>query len=139
MLRNWLEKLIYKWALKNFTVDNLKLIIDRCLAYLKVQAAETENVVDDWAIEVLETILNDNSKLQVIYDWINQFIQPCQDGVCRASAPSPAQYDELALAVMNAGETSTTCKAVPPSVILAVLQMFVPVIVRYWRSVEQEK
>ena len=134
MLKEWLETFIIRWALKNFTVENLRLVLDRCVAYLKVRAAETGTPVDDWAIEILESIVTDESKLQIIYDWIDRFIHPCPDGVCRSAAvPTEEQYKDLTFAVLNAGD-NTICKAIPIGAIESILRLIIPVLIEYWRK-----
>lgn len=134
MLKEWLETFIIRWALKNFTVENLRLVLDRCVAYLKVRAAETGTPVDDWAIEILESIVADDSKLQIIYDWIDRLIHPCPDGVCRSAVvPTEEQYKDLTFAVLNAGD-NTICKAIPIGAIESILRLIIPVLIEYWRK-----
>lgn len=135
MIKQWLEQLLLRWAMKNFTIGNLRLLIDRVVAFLKVRAAETDTVADDWAIDALESILKDESKLTVIYDWINRFIKPEEDGVCRAVAePTDEQFDELAQAVSAAGIPENNCASIPVKEIESILRIILPVIIDYFRK-----
>lgn len=132
MLKNWLEKYIVAWAVQQLTIDNLKLVLSRCLEYLKVKAYQSEMKLDDWAIEILESIVADDEKMLVLYNWIMTFI-PKTDGICRAF-PNEPQMEELASQLMNAGENSQVCKSIPIVGWETLLEMIIPFLVEYWRK-----
>ena len=132
MLKQWLEKYIISWAVQQLTIDNLKLVLSRCLEYLKVKAYQSEMKLDDWAIEILESIVNDDAKLLVIYNWILKYISPT-DGVCLA-LPDDIDVKPLGEKVLAAGENPQVCKAIPAECWSALLQMIIPFLVEYWRK-----
>ena len=131
MLKKWMEKYIVAWAVQQLTIDNLKLVLSRCLEYLKVKAYQSEMKLDDWTIEILESIVNNEEKMLVIYNWLRQFVAP-SDGVCRA-LPSDADLKPLGEQVMTAGENPQVCKAIPADAWTALLRMVIPFLVEYWR------
>ena len=131
MLKQWLEKYIVKWAVQQFTLENLQAILVRCVAYLRVKAAESETAIDDWAIDILEGIVNDSEKMDVLYLWLKSFIA---GNVCTAN-PSLDQEKELIQDLILAGGTDgKNCKAIPPAVYEAVLNMILPILIEFWRQ-----
>lgn len=129
MLKEWLQKYIVKWAVQQFTLENLQAILVRCVAYLRVKAAESETAIDDWAIEVLDGIVNDKTKLDVLYQWLYSFIAK---GVC--SAPSLDSQKALIQDLRLLDCDKQVCKAIPPAVYEAVLNMIIPFLIEWWRS-----
>ena len=131
MLKQWLEKYIVKWAVQQFTLENLQAILVRCVAYLRVKAAESETAIDDWGIEILDGIVNDTDKLKVLYQWLYSFIA---GNVCTAN-PSLDQEKELIQDLILAGGTDgKNCKAISPAVYEAVLNMILPILIEFWRQ-----
>ena len=131
MLKRWIEQYIVKWAVEQFTIENLKLILARCVEFLKVKSYETENYVDDWAVEILEGLVNDENKMKILYDWLYSYIAP---GVCKAA---PALEDEKTLIndLIAAGEADgKECKAIPVSTWEAVLNLVIPFLIEFWRQ-----
>ncbi len=131
MLKDWLQKYIVKWAVQQFTLENLQAILVRCVAYLRVKAAESETQLDDWGVEILEGIVNDTDKLKVLYQWLYSFVAK---GVCTAN-PSLDQEKELIQDLILAGGTDgKNCKAIPPAAWEAVLNMIIPILIEFWRQ-----
>ena len=130
MLKQWLEKYIVKWAVQQFTLENLQAILVRCVAYLRVKAAESETAIDDWAIDILEGIVNDSEKMDVLYLWLKSFIA---GNVCAAN-PSIDQEKELINELISLNDVDEQCKAIPPAVYEAVLNMILPILIEWWRK-----
>ena len=130
MLKQWLEKYIVKWAVQQFTLKNLQAILIRCVAYLRVKAAESETEIDDWGIEILEGIVNDTDKLKVLYLWLQSFIS---NGVCGAN-PSLDQEKELIRDLQLADCDKCKCSSIPSAVYEAVLNMIIPFLIEWWRN-----
>lgn len=131
MLKKWLEQYIIKWAVEQFTLENLKLILTRCVEFLKVKSYETENYVDDWVVEILEGIVNDDKKMTILYEWLYSYVTP---GVCKAA---PTLDDEKALiAELIAVDEADgkECKAIPASTWEAVLNLVIPLLIEFWRQ-----
>lgn len=140
MLKRWLMKYLVNWAVEQFTFENLKLILSRSLEYFKVKAYESEMKLDEWAIEILEMIVNDDAKLRTIYDWMSRWIPTGDNGVCSTAAePSDEQLKALGAATMRAGfdkdaDVPDNCKAIPVEAWAALMRMFVPYLIEWWRS-----
>lgn len=130
MLRNWLEKYIVRWAVEKFTLENLQAILIRCVAYLRVKAAETETEIDDFGVEILEGIVNDTEKLKLLYNWLRSFIEK---GICGAN-PTLDQETELIRDLQLADCDKCKCSTIPANVYEAVLNMIIPTLIAWWRS-----
>lgn len=130
MLKQWLEKYIVRWAVQQFTLENLQAILVRCVAYLRVKAAESETEIDDWAIEILDGIVNDTEKLKVLYLWLQQFIAK---GVCGAN-PTLDEEKSLIQDLRLLDCDKRNCSAIPAAVYEAVLNMILPFLIEWWRS-----
>ena len=130
MLKQGLEKYIVKWAVQQFTLENLQAILVRCVAYLRVKAAESETAIDDWGVEILEGIVNDSEKMDVLYLWLKSFIA---GNVCTAN-PSIDQEKELINELISLNDVDEQCKAIPPAVYEAVLNMIIPFLIEWWRN-----
>ncbi len=130
MLRNWLEKYIVRWAVEKFTLENLQTILIRCVAYLRVKAAETETEIDDFGVEILEGIVNDTEKLKLLYNWLRSFIEK---GICGAN-PTLDQETELIRDLQLADCDKCKCSTIPANVYEAVLNMVIPTLIAWWRS-----
>lgn len=130
MLKQWLEKYIVKWAVQQFTLENLQAILVHCVAYLRVKAAESETAIDDWGIEILDGIVNDTEKLKVLYLWLHSFIAK---GVCGAN-PTLDQEKELIRDLQLCDCDKCKCSAIPAAVYEAVLNMIIPFLIEWWRN-----
>lgn len=130
MLKQWLEKYIIKWAVQQFTLENLQTILVRCVAYLRVKAAESETTIDDWGVEILEGIVNDSEKLKVLYLWLQQFIAK---GVCGAN-PTLDEEKSLIQDLRLLDCDKRNCSAIPAAVYEAVLNMILPLLIEWWRN-----
>lgn len=131
MIRQWLEKFIVKWAVEQFTLENLRSILVRCVAFLRVKASETDNLVDDWAIEALEGIVADDNKMKILYDWLYSYVAK---GVCTAAPTLDAEKTLINDLILADGADGKNCKAIPPSAWEAVLNMIIPILIEFWRQ-----
>lgn len=131
MLKKWLEQYIIRWAVEQFTIENLRSILIRCVAFLRVKASETENLVDDWTIEVLDGIVADDGKMQILYDWLYSYVAK---GVCTAAPTLDAEKTLINDLILAGGTDGKNCKAIPSAVYEAVLNMIIPFLIEWWRQ-----
>lgn len=52
------------------SVENVREICQKAVNFAKEAASETKNPLDDWAVECLQMIVNDDEKIQRICDFI---------------------------------------------------------------------
>lgn len=133
MIKEWLARFIIKWAVEKFTIENLKTVLENCIAYLKVKAIETETIVDDWAIDAMENIIDDETKLSALYFWLLKFIGKNPDGVCCQAVPTDSDWEELAEKVSTPSD-GQTCQAIPWTEVAKLLQLILPYLIEWWRN-----
>ena len=136
MLKEWLKKNIMRWLVQQFTCENLKTILLRCVDFLKVKSYETENVIDDWAIQIFEDIVKDDAKISIIYGWLSQFITSFDDNEGRCCLRNPNKADEKALVetLLDVNNEKGVCQAIPASTWETVLQMILPFLIDWFRG-----
>ena len=136
MLKEWLQKNIIRWLVQQFTVENLKTILQRCVDYLKVKSYETENVIDDWAIQIFEDIINDDTKISIIYGWLSQFVKSFEGNDGRCCIRNPNKDDDKALIdnLLEVNRDEGVCKSIPPAAWEAALRMVIPFLIDWFRG-----
>ena len=135
--KNTIKNFLIRAIIGQLTIEKLKVNLSSLLWFLDGKASETQNVVDDWIIEALYDIVNNDEKLKVVYNFVMYYIQPGSDGVCKA-LPIDGQWDQLAADVAKAGETEGVCKAVDVSQIVRLLQLVIPAIIEIYEQVKKK-
>ena len=143
-LRQLLRDYIAKIVIETFSKDSLKSILEKIVEYLKEQAKTTENIVDDWLVEALENIVNDDEKIGLIYNFIKRYIIPA-DGVC-CSLPTGNAYGSLTQELVNVENDKTVaeeidaCKAIGFAQWLQLVELVVPLLIdAYERFLKERK
>ena len=143
-LRQLLRDYIARIVIETFTTASLKSILEKIVEYLKEQAKTTENIVDDWLVEALENIVNDDEKIGLIYNFIKRYIIPA-DGVC-CSLPASSDFNNLTIALTDienektVAEDVTTCKAIGFVQWLKLVELVVPLLIdTYERFMKERK
>ena len=142
-LRQLLRDYIAKIVIETFSKDSLKSILEKVVEYLKEQAKTTENIVDDWLVEALENIVNDEEKIGLIYNFIKRYIIPA-DGVC-CSLPTGNAYGSLTQEIVNVendktvAEDVTTCKAIGFAQWLQLVELVVPLLIDAYERFIRDK
>lgn len=133
ILQNYLLRII----IGQLDPEKLRQHLESFLNFLDGKAQQTETVVDDWMIEALYNIVNNGEKLTVIYNFLMSFLQPCQDGVCKA-LPTDAQWNQLGAEVAEAGEIDGVCKSVDIAKIILLLQTVLPPIIEIYNQLTKK-
>lgn len=146
-LRQLIRDFVARLVLRNLTIENVKAALAALVGYLETQAKTTETVVDDWIVDGLRAIVEDEAKMKRIFDFIQTYVTPPIDGVCQ-SLPTDVQWQTLAdeVAVSGAGITETNsdgiCKAISVTQWLTILQLVLPPIMdafeRFFKDKEKE-
>ena len=142
-LRQLLRDYIARIVIETFSKDSLKSILEKIVEYLKEQAKTTENIVDDWLVEALENIVNDDEKIGLIYNFIKRYIIPA-DGVC-CSLPTGNAYGSLTQEIVNAENDKTvaeeidTCKAIGFVQWLQLVELVVPLLIDAYERFLRDK
>lgn len=135
--KNTIKNFLIRAIIGQLTIEKLKVNLSSLLWFLDGKASETENVVDDWIIEALYDIVNNDEKLKVVYNFVMNYIQPGSDGVCKA-LPGEEQWKQLAVEVTSAGEPEGVCKSVDIAQIVRLLQMVIPAIIEIYEQVKKK-
>ena len=143
-LRQLLRDYIARIVIETFTTASLKSILEKIATYLKEQAKTTENIVDDWLVEALENIVNDEEKIGLIYNFLKRYIFPA-DGVC-CSLPASSDFNKLTESIVNVENDKTvaedvaTCKAIGFAQWLQLVELVVPLLIdAYERFLKERK
>ena len=139
-LRTLVRDYIARLVLRNLTVNNVKAVLESLIGYLECKANETETLIDNWIVEGLRAIVADDEKMKRIYDFIQLYILPSDDGVCK-SLPSDCQWQELAadIAETKTDENDGTCKAIGIEQWLIILQLVLPPIMDAYERFFKDK
>ena len=132
-IKKTLENVVSQWLVRKVTVENVRGILEKVVADLKSKAAETENSVDDWAVEFLEMIVGSDEKLNLIIDKIKGLL-PVSDGAVYYSSAEEDEEDWGQLAICLTSETegvygdSTTAI----TCIVSLLKVILPILAEYF-------
>lgn len=130
-LRTIIRDYVARIVLRNLSLENVKSVLESLIGYLEAKAKETPTLIDDWIIDGLRDVVNDDAKMQRIYDFIQLYVLPATDGVCQA-LPTDSQWQMLADDVAGAGtqaDADGTCKAIGVTQWLTILQLVLPSII----------
>ena len=142
-LRQLLRDYIARIVIETFSKDSLKSILEKIVEYLKEQAKTTENIVDDWLVEALENIVNDEKKIDLIYNFIKRYIIPA-DGIC-CSLPASSDFNNLTIALTDienektVAEDVTKCKAIGFVQWLKLVELVVPLLIDAYERFMKER
>ena len=119
---------------QTFTLENVLKFRDEVIAKLRAQVEDTETKLDDYTLEVLETILND-CNIARIYNWLISRHLFIEENTCGAS---PEQYGKLADEIeFNNNLDGRTC-AVPAIItVVQFLEIIVPVLIEWFKSTKK--
>ena len=142
-LRQLLRDYIARIVIETFSKDSLKSILEKIVEYLKEQAKTTENIVDDWLVEALENIVNDEKKIDLIYNFIKRYIIPA-DGIC-CSLPASSDFRKLSESIASVENDKTvakeidTCKAIGMYQWLQLVELVVPLLIDAYERFIRDK
>lgn len=128
LIKKIFEQVVNEFVSQTFTLDNVKLVRDAAVVKLREAAKNTENKIDDWAVEVLVRMLSDDN-LTKIYDWIIDTVKPLGENRCGFT---PEQFDTLASSLnMTPDGCDNVCAAPSIAQIISLLEIVVPILI-YW-------
>ena len=129
LIQKILREALIDFVTKAFTLDNLKLARDLIVKRLDDAASQTDTKIDDYAVALLERILNDENIVKV-YQFILDNVSIAVDGtgLCKAAA---VDVKQLALAIADEGDGDNCC-AVSLSGLLKVLEVLMPLLIDWY-------
>ena len=123
---------IVEVLLSRIDVETVRGIFQRAVNALKEKTLETENQVDDWAVEALEAIVADDAKMEIITEFIREKIGGV--GVCESSI-SVDEYNALALDIVGEKNAGGECSDSVTSRLLAeLLVMILPTLIEWFKK-----
>ncbi|MDO4585208.1 MAG: hypothetical protein Q4D62_14020 [Planctomycetia bacterium] len=139
-IKEKLQAIVTSWFVKNLTVENVRAILEKVVADLKEKAAETENCVDDWAVEFLEMCVGSDEKMKIIVDKIKSLL-PVSDGAVYMSSMDKDSDDWGQMAVYlscdDAGVYGDSTAAIGSIVLL--LQLIIPILAKFFGGIEERE
>ncbi|MDO4571581.1 MAG: hypothetical protein Q4D38_14445 [Planctomycetia bacterium] len=131
-IKERLVAMLAAWAVKALTVENLRAVLSQFVEGLKEKAADTENIIDDWAIEFLEMIVASDEKMAILSDFIKGKLASIT--MCEATEFRLDEYGELAAELTL---KTRVCASVVSWVSIAqLLQIVVPILVDFFAKKE---
>ena len=70
MVYKIIEKIAKNIFLRSFTVEAIKDFLKSILDGLKELTDKTENEIDDWVVKFISGMVEDDAKIEMIYNWI---------------------------------------------------------------------
>lgn len=70
MVYKIIEKIAKNIFLRSFTVEAIKDFLKSILEGLKELTDKTENEIDDWVVKFISGMVEDDAKIEMIYNWI---------------------------------------------------------------------
>ena len=140
-LRQLLRDYIARLIIETFSKESLKSILEKVVEYLKEQAKTTENIVDDWIVEALENIVNDEKKIDLIYNFVKRYIIPA-DGIC-CSLPASSDFNNLTKEIVDCYNDETfngdVAKAIGFAQWLQLVELVVPLLIDAYERFIRDK
>lgn len=123
---------IVEVLLSRIDVETVRGIFQRAVDALKEKTLETENQVDDWAVEALEAIVADDAKMEIVTQFIREKIGGV--GVCESSI-SVDEYNALSLDIVGEKTADGECSDSVTSRLLAeLLVMILPSLIEWFKK-----
>lgn len=73
-LKDTLVKWLAEKLLSRLDAEAIKGMLNALIARLREKSNETESLLDDWTVDALEDIVNDDVKIQIIADWARSIL-----------------------------------------------------------------
>lgn len=140
-LRNLIREYIARLVIQSFTLETIKAALDSLVGYLEAKSKETETVIDDWFVEALRNIVNDEKNLECIYNFLKKYVVQA-DGVC-CSLPTEKSLEALAGEIAEIANDDTVagdvCKSIGLTQWLTIIQIIVPILIDAFDRLYMEK
>lgn len=129
LLQRILMETVKDYLKQTFTLENVLKFRDVVLDKIDESAEVTETQIDDYAVSIARTILNDEN-IARIYSWLVSRKWLFSDNTCSASRE---QYGELAEQIrFDCGEN--VCATPSLIVIVQILELIVPVLIEWYKT-----
>ena len=128
-------------AIQKMDVATLRSAFTSLLAPLKEKAGQTENVLDDWAVEAFEALIADDAKMALIHTFL---LSRLTGNLCE-SLPQKygfTEYEALASALVHTpGECESTemCEGSWGASLAKILEAVIPVILEWFQKMEESR
>lgn len=134
-IKNSVTNYLYLALLKKLDVETLRNILAVGVSSLMNKAEQTETKLDDWAVEALANFIQDDSKMQIIVDWI----KAKAEGILCSDAPEcENDYQTLAQTAL-AADNEPTASVEIVKVIAQVLEVVLPLVIEWWKKQKVEE
>lgn len=121
---------LYLALLKKLDVETVRNVLTVGISSLMAKAEQTETKLDDWAVEALANFIQDDSKMQIIVDWI----KAKAEGILCADTPEGGnEYKDLAQTALAADNEPTSSVEVI-AIVAQVLEVVLPLVIEWWKK-----
>lgn len=121
---------LYLSLLKKLDVENLRNILAVGVSSWMNKAEQTETKLDDWAVEALTTFIQDDSKMQIIVDWI----KAKAEGILCSDTPECENEYQALTQMALAADNEPTASIEVVKVIVQVLEVVLPLVIEWWKK-----
>ena len=121
---------LYLALLKKLDVETLRNILAVGISSLMNKAEQTETKLDDWAVEALANFIQDDSKMQIIVDWIKA---KAEGILCSDTPEAGNEYQDLAQTALAADNEPTSSVEVI-AIVAQVLEVVLPLVIEWWKK-----
>ena len=121
---------LYLALLKKLDVETLRNILAVGVSSLMNKAEQTETKLDDWAVEALANFIQDDSKMQIIVDWIKA---KAEGILCSDTPECGNEYQTLAQTALAADNEPTSSVEVI-AIVAQVLEVVLPLVIEWWKK-----
>lgn len=129
-IKNSVTNYLYLALLKKLDVETLRNILAVGISSLMAKAEQTETKLDDWAVEALADFIKDDSKMQIIVDWIKAKAEVI---LCSDTPEGGNEYQELAQMAM-AADNEPTASVEVIAIVAQVLEVVLPLVIEWWKK-----
>lgn len=130
LLQRILTETIKDYLQRTFTLENVLIFRDAVLDKIDESAEVTETQIDDYAVSIARTILNDENIARV-YSWLVSRKWLFDENVCSASRE---QYGELAEQIRFECGGKVCCAIPSLIVVVQFLELIVPVLIEWYKA-----
>ena len=127
---NWTKSMIAK----NITVEMVRNFLTATLVPVKKRAAENSVEFDEWAIEALESIIADDSRMTVLVQWVKSKVSG--EKICMNSECELKEFEELAVRLSSKDGECGSASWV--TVLAGFLETVLPILIEWLSRKEEE-
>lgn len=136
-IKSWISEALARYCTTLCTQENFTKVLKKIVAYVKLRADKTETILDDWVVEFVTDIVNNDEKMTCLYKHIITAIRS-NGGIVACSGSEEPFYEAIAesLAEIDARNNTPKTYSVSLQLIVQLLQVIVPLLTDWFSEKE---